>query len=348
MKIKINNKLEIDNQKRPLIIAEISGNHNGNKSLFLKHILSAHKNGADLVKIQTYEASDITLNIKTNNFRIKKGIWKNKYFWDLYIKSCTPYEWHEDAFKLAKKFKINLFSTPFSPKAVDFLEKFNVPLYKLSSFEITDFKLIKSIAETKKPIIISTGMATLKEIKNCVNLIKKYHNKIIILHCVSGYPTPLREANLNRINQIKKKLKTSMVGLSDHTVGIKTALSSVFYDVVIIEKHFIINKKLNSNDKKFSIDEKELRELKKYISENYLLKGNNNFEIKKSEKNMIKLRRSIFSTKEIAKNEKFSKFNITTLRPKIGICSSKYFKILGKKSKVKINKFSPIFEDQVN
>lgn len=344
MKIKINNKLEINNKKKPLIIAEISGNHGGKKSLFLKHILSAHKNGADLVKIQTYEAPDITINNKKKKFKVKKGIWKNKYLWDLYSEASTPFKWHEDAFKLAKKYKINLFSTPFSERAVKFLEKFKVPLYKISSFEITDHKLVRSVAKTKKPIIISTGMASLNEVKNCVELIKKYHNKIVILHCVSGYPTPIEESNLNRIRKIKKELNTNLVGLSDHTVGINTAIASIFYDVVLIEKHFIINKKIKSYDKKFSIDASELKKLKKEIDKNYELKGNENFELKNSEKNMIKLRRSIYSIKKILKGEKFTKYNISTFRPKVGICASKFFDILGKKSKYEIKKFSPILK----
>ena len=148
---------------------------------------------------------------------------------------------------------------------------------------------------------------------------------------MSGYPTPLNEANLNRINLIKKELKTNMVGISDHTVGIKTSLSSIFYNVVVIEKHFIINKKIKSHDQKFSIDENELKKLKKELIENQILKGESNFNLKKSEKNMIKLRRSIFSIKDIQKGEKFSKLNISSFRPKVGICSSSYFEILGKK-----------------
>ena len=347
MKIKIKNRLEIGDQKRPLIIAEISANHNGKKNLFLKHILSAHNNGADLVKIQSYEPQDITLNTINNRFRIKDGIWKNKIYWKLYEKSCTPFNWHYDAFKLAKKFKINLFSSPFSERAVDLLEKLNVPLYKLSSFEITDFKLVYAIAKTKKPVIISTGMANLKEIKNCVKLINRYHNKIIILHCVSGYPTPLNEVNLNRITLIKKEFKNNMVGISDHTVGIKTSILSTFYNVAVIEKHFIIDKRIKSSDQKFSINPHELRKLKNELDKNQVLKGSNNFDLKKSEKSMKKLRRSIFAIKNIKKGEKFSKLNISTFRPKIGICASKYFTIIGKKSKNNIKKFSPVFKSLI-
>jgi pseudaminic acid synthase len=344
MKIKIKNSLEIDTNKRPLIIAEISGNHNGNKSLFLKHIEAASKNGADLVKIQTYEPEDITLNIKNSSFKIKDGTWKNNYLWDLYKKAKTPYEWHFDAFKLAKKKGINLFSTPFSEKGVNFLEKLNVPIYKISSFEITDLKLVKAIAKTKKPVIISTGMANLNEIKRCVETIKKFHNKVVILHCISGYPTPITDSNLETINLIKKKFNTKFVGLSDHTDGIETSLAATMLNVCVIEKHFIINKKIKTSDQKFSIDIKDLKELKKKVVDFYSMKGKADFKLKKSEKESLKLRRSIYSITDIKKNEKFNYKNISTYRPMIGLCASKFDFVIGKKSKIDIKKFSPIFK----
>ena len=182
MKIKINRKILISKNKAPVIVAEISGNHNGKKSLFLKHIKAAAKAGADMIKIQSYEPKDITINQKNKHFIIKQGIWKNKYLWDLYKKAHTPFSWHKEAFALAKKLGVVIFSTPFSPRAVDLLEKLKSPIYKIASFEITDLNLINYVAKTKKPIIISTGMATEKEIKKAINIIKKYHSKIIILH----------------------------------------------------------------------------------------------------------------------------------------------------------------------
>ncbi len=198
-KIKINKSLKFDINDRPLIIAEISGNHNGSKKKFLNLIKEAHKAGADLIKIQTYEPSDITIKSSKKKFFIKSGLWKKKNLWNLYKKAHTPFSWHKDAFKLAKKLKATLFSSPFSERAVDLLEKHNVSLYKLASLEITDFNLVKKIAKTKKPIIISTGAATFKEINDCLNLIKKYHKKIIILHCVSDYPTLNENADIQRI-----------------------------------------------------------------------------------------------------------------------------------------------------
>ncbi len=207
MKIKISNKLSFSNLSPPLVIAEISANHCGNKSKFLKLIKLAHKNGADLIKIQTYEANDIVIKSNTAAYKIKKGIWKNKSMWELYNQAQTPYRWHKSAFELAKKIGATLFSSPFSIKAVNFLEKQNVKLYKIASLEITDLKLIETIAKTKKPIIISTGASNFKEVKQALKVINKYHNRVIILHCVSAYPTPLEKANLSRVIMLKKNLK---------------------------------------------------------------------------------------------------------------------------------------------
>ena len=344
MKIKINKKNYFNLKKAPLIIAEISGNHCGNKKLFLKHIREAAKNGADLIKIQTYEPEVITLNIKSKFFKIKKGLWKNKYLWELYKKAHTPFKWHQDAFKLAKKLGIILFSSPFSVRAVNFLEKFNTPLYKLASVEITDVNLIRKIAKTKKPIIISTGCASLSDIENCLKIIKKVHNKIILLHCVSKYPTLESEANIGKIKLLKKKFKNTLIGLSDHTNSIHSSLAATAIGIVLIEKHFIINKKIKSEDQKFSIDKDQLRELKDSTTRIHkILSSKVSNEISSKV-----FRRSIFASKNIKKNEKITKNNIVALRPKVGICASQYFKILNKKSKKNIKRFSPIKKEDIS
>lgn len=344
--IKINKKLSINSQKKPLLIAEISANHAGSKKSFLKHILEAKKSGADLVKIQTYEPEDITLKKFTKDFKIKKGIWKNKYLWDLYSKAHTPYSWHYDAFELAKKNNINLFSTPFSERAVNFLDKFNVPLYKIASLEITDLNLIRCIAKKNKPIILSTGASKFLDIKKAIDTIQKFHNKIIILHCVSGYPTPTNEINLSRIALLRDKFKTSFVGISDHTSSYETCLNSVFYRVCLIEKHFSLKKK--SLDGDFSLGPKDFLTLSKKILKNYKMIGEKKFKINNSEKESLKLRRSIYVTKEIKKNEKFTKLNIKCLRPHIGLNSNLYEKVIGKKSKYNIKADTPLMKWMIN
>ena len=291
MKIKINNKITISPNKPPIIVAEISGNHNGKKSLFLKHIKVAAKYGADMVKIQSYEPEDITINKKNNNFRIKQGIWKGKYLWDLYKEAHTPFSWHREAFKLAKKLGIVLFSTPFSNRAVDFLEKLKAPIYKISSFEITDIKLVNYIAKTKKPVIISTGMASMKEIKAAVKVIKKYHSKIIILHCVSGYPTPEDQANIINLKDLKNKFKNSLIGISDHTNDINSSLAATSLGASIIEKHFKISSSLKSHDSKFSIAPEQLKQLKNQSSKIFNSLGKKILrEKKKNRKKFFKIK----------------------------------------------------------
>lgn len=343
MKIEINKEIQISDKSKPLIIAEISGNHNGSKKNLLNHIKIAAKSGADFVKIQTYEPQDITINKLNHHFLVKEGIWKNKSLWEIYKKAHTPFKWHKDAFKLAKKLNITLFSSPFSKRAVDLLEKFNVRLYKIASLEITDYKLIDYIAKKKKPIILSTGISTIKEIKQAVKLINKYHNKIIILYCVSGYPTKEKDSNLNTINYYKKIFKKNIIGISDHSNGIQTSLTATAIGAKVIEKHFIVSKKIKTVDSKFSIDKKQLKQLKKGVEKVFDSLGVHRKKIQKIEKINLKFRRSIFAKNNIKKGQKISDNNIISLRPKIGIDSSKYFKILGKLAKKNIKKLNPIF-----
>jgi len=333
---------KINNIKRPIIVTEISGNHNGSKKSFMNHIKLAAKYGADMIKIQTYEPKDITLKRFDDKFKIKSGTWKNQTLWNLYKKAHTPFKWHNDAFKLAKKLKIPIFSSPFSKRAVDLLESLNVRFYKIASFEITDLELIEYVAKKRKLVIISTGMANIKEIKRAIRCIKKYHSKIVLLYCVSGYPSKEEDINLNTLNKFKKIFKGIDIGLSDHTNDIYTSLAATVYGVKIIEKHFIVSKKIKTADQKFSIDKDQLINLKKGIEKIYLSLGGEKIGIKKVEKNSIRLRRSIFAIKDIKKGEKFTKSNIGNFRPLIGIGSENYSKLIGKRSKKSFKKNASI------
>jgi len=344
MKIKINNKICFSSSDKPIIIAEISANHGGNQKKFLNLIRLAHKNGADLIKTQTYEPDDIVLKSKDNRYKIKGGLWDKKYLWDLYKKAQTPYSWHKSAFKLAKKIGATLFSTPFSVRGVEFLERHKVKLYKIASLENTDVNLIRRIAQTKKPIIISTGASNFNEIKQALKIINKYHNKVIILHCVSKYPTPFNDANLSRIIKLKKYFKKNLIGLSDHTNTIDTSLASIPLGVATIEKHFKDSRRNKSLDARFSITPKELNDLKKksliYFN---ATKMNNNKDTNKADLKSFKNKRSLYAKKNIYKNEIINSKNIVSLRPKIGIGSENYFAILGKKTNKNIKKDRPIF-----
>lgn len=338
--IKINKNLIFSKNKRPVIIAEISANHCGSKKLFLNLIKQAHKSGADAVKIQTYEPQDITLESNDNNYKIKKGIWKNKFLWRLYQKTQTPFNWHDEAFALAKKLKINLFSTPFSLRSVDLLEKHKVKFYKIASLENNDFMLIEKIAKTRKPIIISTGASNINEIRNSLKLINKYHNKVIILHCVTEYPTSNKNANLNRVKTLQEVFKNNLIGISDHTNDIDTSLAAVPLGVVAIEKHFKFDKK-NSLDSKFSINSKKLIKLRKKSEIYFDALGTSKLENKSNE--FFQHKRSLFAKKDIKENELLNSRNVISLRPKIGISASKINIVFKKRSKKKILKNSPIF-----
>ena len=328
----INNYFIKNKNLKPLIIAEISANHCGKKSLFLKTIKAAAINGADLIKIQTYEAEDITIK---SNLKIKGKILNT---WKLYNKAQTPFHWHDDAFKLAKKLKVELFSTPFSVRAVNFLKKFNVKLFKISSFEITDINLILNIAKTRKPVIISTGMASIKDIKNCIKTINKYHNKIILLHCVSGYPTNEDQANLNRIKNLKRLFPKYNIGLSDHTNNEWFGALAASYGVRVFEKHVKL-KKFKSFDYKFSLD---LVSFKKYVS-------NIHDVIREKKKQKIKFKtRKIFSRENLKKGQAISLKNLIFYRSDEGIEEYEKKKNLGKKLKVNIIKDHLILPKHLN
>lgn len=347
MKLKVSKNLFINDRTKPIIIAEVSANHCGKKNIFLKHIVEAKKAGADMVKIQTYEADDLTLRSNRKEFKIKSGLWKNRNLWDLYKKAQTPYDWHYDAFKIAKKIKIPIFSTPFSIKALKFLDKFKPTIYKVASFEITDLNLIREIAKKRKPVILSTGMAKLSEILNAVKEIEKIHKKIIILHCVSGYPTPESEANINKINLLKVKFPNKILGISDHTDDINSSLAAVAMGAKVIEKHFKISNKIRSPDSKFSINPVQLKELKIRSERIFASIGKQTTKIKNSEKHSYIFRRSIFARRNLKKNIKITNLDIITKRPLIGISADQYYKILGKKTKIDINKDVPIFKKYI-
>lgn len=341
MKLKINSRIEFNTEKPPLIISEISGNHCGSKNKFLDLIKKAHDSGADLVKIQTYEPQDITVNSNHPNFTIKGGLWNNKTFWSIYKKACTPFNWHDDAFNLASKRKINLFSTPFSIRAANLLKSFNVSLYKIASLEITDLRLVKHIASFNKPIIISTGASKLQEVKKAIQTIRKYHNKIIILHCVSGYPTKIEDANVKRITYLKNNFKNNMIGLSDHTDNIYSSLASVPLGIVAIEKHLKISEKSKTLDSEFSITPKQLSYLKEYSVNIFKSYG----KLKKEntvDKSIRVMRRSLYAKTNIKKGEKIKLSQINILRPLIGIPAEKYLSVINKKAKIDIKKDTPI------
>ncbi len=328
--------------KIPFLIAEISSNHCGNFSLAKKLISCAKQNGADAVKIQTYTPDTMTIKSEKKYFKIKNGLWKNYSLWDLYNEAKTPLEWHKRLFKYARSIGIKIFSTPFDETSVDFLEKLNCPFYKIASFEMTDLPLIKKVAKTKKPIIISTGMSSLKEIEEAYKTAKKFGSKnITLLYCVSNYPSKLNDFNLNNIKILKKKFKCR-VGLSDHSKDNRVAITAIAAGAEIIEKHIALDNQKKGLDINFSLKGKEIKKFKEDIVIAHKLLGNKNFFRNKSENQSKTLRRSIFAIKDIKKGEKFNSQNIKRIRPGNGAAPKFYPLLLRQKSLRNIKRGEPI------
>ena len=340
-KFKIKN-LNIGDDYNPFVIAEMSANHGGDIKNVFKTIDSAKKTGANALKIQTYTADSMTLNINKPNFKINKGLWSGHKLYDLYKEAHTPLDWHKDIFDYAKKIKFIIFSSVFNIENVSLLEKLNCPAYKIASFEINDHELIGEVAKTGKPIIISTGMSNLKEIREAVFTAKKNGCKnLALLYCVSGYPTPIEEINLKSISFLKKEFDLN-IGLSDHTIGTKAAELAVCLGANIIEKHFTISKKIKSADSSFSATPKEftnlvlkVKEAKKYIGKEFLF-------IKKSEKSNIMFRRSLYFTNNLTKGSKITKNDVKKLRPGYGLSPKFIKKVIGKKVSKNIKIGDPV------
>jgi pseudaminic acid synthase len=336
----------ISEKEKPFIIAEMSGNHNGSLATALKIVDLEAEAGADAIKLQTYTPETITMRASRKEFFItdKKNIWKNNSLFDLYKKAHTPWAWHKKIFERAQKKKLIYFSSPFDESAVDFLEGLNVPLYKIASFENNHFPLLKKVAKTGKPIIMSTGLATLKELKESVNYLRKNGCKnLALLKCTSSYPANPKDLNLKSIHKLKKVFDCE-VGFSDHSLGIGAAISAISYGATIIEKHFTLNK-LKGVDGKFSSELEELKMLKKESEVAWQAKGNIFLGPTSSEKKYTKFRRSIYISKQIKKGEKFSKDNLKVIRPAYGLHPKYFDGVIGKISKKNIRAGTPLKKD---
>ncbi|RZO48222.1 MAG: pseudaminic acid synthase [Candidatus Pelagibacterales bacterium] len=329
-------------KKIPFLVAEISANHCGNLNLAKKLIKCAKKNNANAVKLQTYTADTMTIKSNKKYFKIKSGLWKNYNLWELYNEAHTPLQWHKDLFNYGKKIGITVFSTPFDETAVDFLEKLKCPIYKVASFEMTDIPLIKKIALTKKPMIISTGMANIKEIELAFKTAKRYGAKdVTLLYCVSNYPSKISDFNLNNIKILKDKFKCR-VGLSDHTKDEKIAVAAVAAGAEVIEKHIALDNQKKGLDIKFSLKGKKIKLFSNAINKTYRMLGNKKFYRNKSEEKSKLFRRSIFAVKNIKKGDKFNKNNIKRIRPGHGLPPMYYEKLINKKSPFNLYAENPL------
>jgi len=336
----------VTNNSRPLLIAEISCNHCGKLNLAKKIIKEAKFRGADFVKFQTYEPETMTLKSKRAIFKIKKGLWKGKRLWDLYDKAKTPFSWQKDLFGYAKKIGISAFSTPYDESALNLLEKLNCPIYKIASFELTDLPLIKKISKTKKPVIISTGMASLKEIDNAIKILKG-NNKFIILYCVTNYPATFDDFNLYNIKILQKKY-ACFVGLSDHSNDKSIASLSVGMGAKIFEKHVALSNQPKSFDYDFSLKGKEISEFAKTINFAWKTIQKGEYKVSSTQEVMKKFRRSIFITKDVRKHQTITKENVKVLRPNgNGLEPKFYHQIIGKKFKSDYKSGTPLFKKYI-
>jgi len=330
------------------IVAEISANHNQDFNQAVELIHKAKETGADAVKLQTYMPDTITIDCDNEYFQIKQGtLWDGKTFYQLYKEAYTPWEWQPKLKEIAESESLIFFSSVFDKSAVDFLEEIDVPAYKIASFEITDIPLIEYVASKEKPVIISTGIATLSDIEEAVNACKRMgNNQIALLKCTSAYPAPLEEINLRTIPNIAATFKT-VVGLSDHTLGISVPIASVALGACIIEKHLTLDRSLGGPDAAFSLEPAEFKEMVKSIREVEKALGEISYEPTEKMRKSREFSRSLFVVKDVKAGEVFTEENVRSIRPGHGI-PPKYLKIvLGKKAKKEIKKGTPLTWDLI-
>jgi len=321
------------------IIAELSANHNGSKEVALETVRAAKRTGADAIKLQTYTADTITLNVKNDDFKISQGtLWDGKYLYDLYQEASTPWEWHQEIFDLAKELGLVCFSSPFDKTAVDFLEELGNPIYKIASFEITDIPLIKYAASKGKPMIISTGVAELEDIelalKTCYN---EGNMDVTLLKCTSSYPAPVEEANMVMIKEMADRFGVK-TGLSDHTLGSTVPIVATCFGAKVIEKHIILNKEIGGPDATFSLDETEFTQMVQSVREAEKSIGEISYQLTEKQVAGKAFSRSLYIAEDIKEGELFTEKNIKSVRPGFGMHPKFYSKIIGKEAKKNFKK----------
>tara|TARA_B110001452_G_scaffold267073_1_gene275632 strand:+ start:121 stop:1140 length:1020 start_codon:yes stop_codon:yes gene_type:complete len=334
---------------RCFIIAELSANHGGKLEIALETVRAAKRAGADAIKIQTYTADTITLNSNKDCFKINQGTyWDGQFLYDLYKTASLPWKWHAEIFKVAKEEGLVCFSSPFDFTAIDFLEELETPIYKIASFEITDIPLIEYAASKGKPMIISTGIAEIKDIELAIETCKKAgNNDITILKCTSAYPADPIDANLLTIPDIKSRFGVK-AGLSDHTMGIEGPVVAVALGATVIEKHFILDKSIGGPDAHFSLDEKEFTEMVKAVRTAEKMIGKADYKMTEKKKKSRQFSRSLFIVKDVKSGEVITKENVRSIRPGFGLHPKYLSEIVGKKFSRDIDKGTPLSLNDIN
>lgn len=333
----------------PFVIAELSGNHNQSLESAMAMIKAAAKAGVQAIKLQTYTADTMTIECGSEDFQILEGdsLWQGQTLHQLYQKAYTPWDWHKQLFDYANTLGIVAFSSPFDESAVDFLETLNVPCYKIASFENNDLPLIKKVAQTKKPVIMSTGMASEQEIEEAVACLRKHGcTELVLLKCTSAYPAKISEANLATITDLSKKFKC-LVGVSDHTLGLTVPLTAVALGASVIEKHLVLSREDGGIDADFSLEPEEFSKLVNLTNEVSLAKGKVLYGGSESEQASKKYRRSIYVAQDIKAGQKFTKENIRVIRPGLGLAPKYYEQLIGSRVISDIDKGTPLSAEHV-
>lgn len=335
-------KLTFSPESPVFIVAEMSANHGKDFDHAVEIVKTAHAAGADAIKLQTYTPDTITIDCDSDLFKIKGTIWEGRTLYDLYGEAYTPWEWHAPLKQVADELGLQFFSTPFDFTAVDFLEDLDVPCHKIASFEMVDIPLIKKIAGTGKPTIMSTGMATEAEIEEAVNAFKDAGGgELALLKCTSAYPAPPEEMNLRTIPYLAKRFGVT-AGLSDHTLGIEIPIAAVAAGARIIEKHFCLNRDEDGPDTSFSLEPAEFRAMVDGVRKVEKALGEIKFSVTNNQKDSTRFRRSLFVVRDMEAGEKFTSENVRSIRPGNGLHTRHYEEILGKKSTRSLKRGEPL------
>lgn len=324
------NSRKVGQDEPPFIIAELSANHNGSLERALETISAAHRCGADAIKLQTYTPDTMTIDCDRPDFMIRGGLWNGYKLYDLYKEAQTPYEWHEPLFSHARALGMTIFSTPFDESAVDLLENLDAPAYKIASFEIVDLPLIRYVASTGKPMIMSTGMASEDEIAEALDA--AYDGgcrELVLLHCVSSYPAPMEQANLRHIPELAMRFGVA-AGLSDHTLGTIAAVTSVALGACLVEKHFTLSRHDKGPDSAFSLEPQDLQRLCKDTKDAWAALGHGGFRCQPSEADSRIFRRSLYFTSDLPAGAVIRSDDVRRIRPGMGIAPKYYSEVVGK------------------
>lgn len=338
MKDVIIDSIVVGEGKPPIVVAELSANHGCRIERALKTISAAKEAGAHAIKFQTYSPETMTIDCNLDDFIIKDGLWAGYKLYDLYEEAQTPFEWHAQLFGHARSIGITCFSTPFDETAVDLLESLGAPAYKIASFEVTDLPLIKYVASTKKPMIVSTGMANFEEIEEMVQTARDGGcNDIIVLHCISSYPAPVDQSNLMTIPDMRRKLGVH-IGLSDHSLTDTASVVATALGAVMVEKHFVLDREEEGPDTSFSIDPTDLKRLVKATNEAHSSLGGAGYDQKPAEKQNIKFRRSLYFVEDLAAGSIVTPSSVRRIRPGYGVPPKFFDVVIGKKLKISVQR----------